>query len=133
MLLLLHAYLVWGANCVARSLGDYCVAIWTNRVGAVLCAGSLRAKPFYYAESAKFSSRFQHHAWNCVRQYPGVSVTLNDLASRTLLFGSNQDRGHDRLADIRRRTASALPFVGRRCGARPAFWTSPFVGARSSP
>jgi asparagine synthase (glutamine-hydrolysing) len=100
--LILHAYHVWGEDCLQHLVGDFAFAIWDSRRRRLFCARDhLGVKPFYYARLGDcliFSNTL-----NCVRLHPGVSDKLNDLAiADFLLFDFNQDLSTTTFADIKR-------------------------------
>src|SRR5665213_3142582 len=100
--LILRAYRVWGETCLEHLLGDFAFAIWDGPRRRLLCAcDHLGVKPFYYAHLGPlfiFSNTL-----NCVRQHPGVSNRLNDLAiADFLLFEMNRDAATTSFADIER-------------------------------
>ena len=104
--LILHAYHVWGEDCLQHLLGDFAFAIWDGRERRLFCGRDhLGVKPFYYAntgQSLTFSNTL-----NCIRQHPVVSDRLNDLAiADFLLFDYNQDPATTSFADIRRLPAA---------------------------
>jgi asparagine synthase (glutamine-hydrolysing) len=101
-LLILHAYHVWGQNCVRHLLGDFAFAIWDGRERQLLCARDhFGIKPFFYA--AVESSFIFGNTLNCIRLHPGVSDDLDDRAiGDFLLCGSNHDKEATAFADIRR-------------------------------
>jgi asparagine synthase (glutamine-hydrolysing) len=100
--LILRAYLTWGNDCVEHLLGDFAFAIWDAPRRSLFCARDhLGVKPFFYAHLGQrliFSSSL-----DCLRQHPGVSDRLNDLAiADFLLFDLNQDLATTSFADIQR-------------------------------
>ncbi len=100
--LILHAYDVWGEECVQHLLGDFVFAIWDGRRRRLFCARDhFGVKPFYYTElrgGLVFSNTL-----NCIRAHPDVSDELNDQAiGDFLLFEFNQDSGTTTFTDIRR-------------------------------
>ena len=100
--LILHAYQLWGADCVEHLIGDFAFAIWDGRRRQLFCARDhFGVKPFFYAlvgQQLIFSNTL-----NCVRQHPAVSSTLNDLAiADFLLFGENKEPATTAFADIQR-------------------------------
>jgi len=102
--LILHAYQVWGEDCLSHLLGDFAFAIWDGPRRRLFGArDQLGVKPFYYADTGRtlvFSNTL-----NCIRQHPEVSDRLNDLAiADFLLFASNQDPT----------TTSFAPVAGRQ-------------------
>ncbi|MCB0129884.1 MAG: hypothetical protein KDD78_03515 [Caldilineaceae bacterium] len=47
--LILHAYLVWGADCVDHLLGDFAFAVWDSHRQTLFCARDhFGVRPFYY-------------------------------------------------------------------------------------
>ena len=104
--LILHAYHVWGEDCLQHLIGDFAFAIWDGPRRRLFCARDhLGVKPFYYADPGRvlvFSNTL-----NCIRRHPDVSDRLNDLAiADFLLFGYNQDPATTSFADIRRLPAA---------------------------
>ena len=100
--LLLHAYHVWGEDCVEHLLGDFAFAIWDGPRQRLFCARDhFGVKPFYYAQVSK--SLVFGNTLNCLRMHPAVSDELNDLAvADFLLFYFNQDPATTVFADVRR-------------------------------
>jgi asparagine synthase (glutamine-hydrolysing) len=100
--LILHAYHVWGEDCVEHLLGDFAFAIWDGQRGRLFCARDhFGMKPFFYAklpDCLVFSNTL-----NCVRLHPSVSAQLDDLAiGDFLLFGVSYEPTATAFADIRR-------------------------------
>ena len=100
--LILHAYDVWGTDCVQHLIGDFALAIWDSRVRQLFCARDhFGVKPFFYAligQQLVFSNTL-----NCVRRHPAVSDSLNDLfIADFLLFGESKDPAATAFADIQR-------------------------------
>jgi asparagine synthase (glutamine-hydrolysing) len=100
--LILHAYHVWGEDCVKHLIGDFAFAIWDGRKHRLFGARDhFGVKPFYYAQVANclvFSNTL-----NCIRTHPAVSDELNELAiGDFLLFGFNQEPFSTTFADIQR-------------------------------
>lgn len=98
--LILHAYHVWGGDCVEHLLGDFAFAIWDIRRQRLFCARDhFGVKPFYYAQVGQclvFSNTL-----DCVRMHPGVSDELNDqVIGDFLLFGLNLEFDTTPFADI---------------------------------
>ena len=100
--LILHAYAVWGMECVEHLRGDFSFAIWDARNKALFCARDhFGIKPFYYAQLGEmflFSNTL-----NCVRLHPEVSEDLNEAAiGDFLLFGLNYDNATTSFRDVQR-------------------------------
>jgi len=100
--LILHAYHVWGEDCVNHLLGDFAFAIWDGPGRRLFCARDhFGVKPFYYAPVG--NSLLFSNTLNCLRSHPAVSDHLNDQAiADFLLFESNQEPCTTMFADIQR-------------------------------
>jgi len=123
--LILHAYKVWGEDCVKHLLGDFSFAIWDERKEGLFCARDhLGVKPFYYARMG--TRLIFSNTLNCIRLHPAVSDELNELAiADYLLLGSNQDPAATFFLDVQR-----LPpghFLTWRDGTsrKIRYWTVP--------
>jgi len=123
--LVLRAYTVWRDDCVDHLLGDYAFAIWDGTHRRLFCArDQMGVKPFYYAHIGRrliFSNTL-----DCIRQHPGVSGTLNDLAvADFLLFDTIQEPGATSFKDIHRLPpAHTLTVLGKSVLVR-RYWTMP--------
>lgn len=104
--LILHAWAVWGADCVQHLLGDFAFAIWDRRTSSLFCARDhMGIKPFYYSPAG--ACLVFGNTLNSLRLHPSVSDRLNDLAiGDFLLFGLNQDPGTTSFRDISRLPAA---------------------------
>jgi asparagine synthase (glutamine-hydrolysing) len=100
--LILHAYDVWGEECVEHLLGDFAFAIWDTRQRQLFCARDhFGVKPFFYAQNG--GCLIFSNTLGCVRLHPGISDRLNDLAiADFLLFDSSQDLSTTVFADVQR-------------------------------
>jgi len=77
--LILHAYHVWGENCVDHLLGDFAFILWDRRLRRVFCARDhLGVKPLYYAMVGR--CLLISNTLDCIRQIPIVPGDLNDQA-----------------------------------------------------
>jgi len=121
--LILHAYHVWGVDCLDHLLGDFAFAIWDGRSRQLFCARDhFGVKPFFYARAG--NSLVFSNTLECVRRHPAVSSDLDDLAiADFLLFEMNQDPAGTAFADIRR-----LPPAQRLTGSLEglklnSYWT----------
>ena len=127
--LILHAYAAWGAACINHLRGDFSFALWDAQHKQLFCARDhFGAKPFYYARLGK--TVLCSNTLNCIRQHPGVSTRLNDLAiADFLLFDMIREPGATSFADIQRLPAAhALSCEAGTISVR-RYWTLP-VGAR---
>lgn len=121
--LLLHAYHLWGTDCLEHLLGDYVFAIWDAGRRRLWCARDpLGTKPFFYALVGRvliFSNTL-----DCLRLHPGVSERLNELAiADFLLFGGNQDPATTSFADIQRLPAAHQLEWSRGALRLARYWT----------
>lgn len=126
--LILHAYHVWGEECLRHLIGDFAFAIWDGRRKRLFCARDhLGVKPFYYArvgECLIFSNTL-----NCLREHPLVSDKLNDHAiGDFLLFGFNQDASTTTFADIQRLPPAHSLMWSRDTTHSHQYWSLPLDG-----
>jgi asparagine synthase (glutamine-hydrolysing) len=126
--LILHAYAVWGDQCVDHLRGDFSFGIWDAGAKALFCARDhFGVKPFYYAQVGDFL--VFSNTLNCVRLHPHVSDELNDRAiGDFLLFGLNYDNATTTFRDVLRLPpAHCLTFS--RDGLRiERYWAPPTDG-----
>ena len=104
--LILRGYSKWGDRCVEHFLGDFVFGIWDGPRQSLFCARDpMGVKPFYYAHIGAvvvFSNTLE-----CVKQHPGVSGRLNELAiADHLLLQHNQDPATTSFLDILRLPAA---------------------------
>lgn len=70
--LILHAFSVWGEDCLEHLIGDFAFAIWDGRNSSLFCArDQLGVKPFYYHESGR--RVIAGNTLEPLRLHPGVS------------------------------------------------------------
>lgn len=100
--LILHAYHVWGDDCVQHLLGDFAFAIWDGQRRRLFCARDhLGVKPFFYAHVGH--SLILGSALDCVRLHPAISGEINELAiADFLLFRRNQNPATTVFTDVQR-------------------------------
>lgn len=98
--LILHAYHVWGKQCVDHLLGDFAFAIWDGRERRLFCARDhFGIRPFYYA--ARGGTLLVSNTLDTLRLHPLVSDELNDLAVvNFILFGQQPKLDITTFADI---------------------------------
>ncbi|MDJ1176801.1 asparagine synthetase B family protein [Roseofilum capinflatum] len=126
--LILHAYLVWGIDCLDRLIGDFAFAIWDSREQRLFCARDhFGVKPFFYAHLGQ--EFVLSNTLNCVRLHPSVSDKLNDLAiADFLLFGYNQEVDTSAFADIQRLPAAHRLIWTPESFKVERYWTLPTDG-----
>jgi asparagine synthase (glutamine-hydrolysing) len=127
-MLILHAYAVWGRECVDHLRGDFSFGIWDTATKTLFCARDhLGIKPFYYADFGKvflFSNTL-----NCLRQHPLVTTELNeDAIGDFLLFGLNYDKTTTTFRDIQRLPPGYLLVVSQDKLEIKSYWHPPTEG-----
>jgi asparagine synthase (glutamine-hydrolysing) len=100
--LILHAYDVWGEDCLPRLLGDYSFALWDAARRRLVCAvDALGARAFYYADRGGLF--LGGNTLACVRLHPDVRDALDERAAADfILFGHYLDRDVTIDADVAR-------------------------------
>ena len=100
--LLLHAYHVWGEDCVRHLIGDFAFAIWDDPGQRLFCARDhLGVKPLFYARAG--GELLVGNTLDCLRMHPGVSDRPNDqFIADFLVSGINLDSRSSAFADINR-------------------------------
>ena len=126
--LILHAYDIWGEDCLGHLLGDFAFAIWDQARRVLFCARDhLGLKPFYYARVG--GALVFGNTLDCLRLYPGVSDRLSDRAiGDFLLFGLSFQDSATAFHDIHR-LAPAHCLIARHDGFRTQrYWSMPIDG-----
>jgi asparagine synthase (glutamine-hydrolysing) len=126
--LILHAYHVWGEDCVEHLLGDFAFAIWDGRARRLFCARDhFGVKPFYYARVGR--TIVLSNTLDCVRLHPAVGDRLNELAiGDFLLFCFNQEPTTTTFADVQRLPPAHSLTVGEGAASQKRYWTLPTGG-----
>ncbi len=126
--LLLHAYRVWGEECVVHLLGDFAFAVWDGPRRQLFAARDhFGIKPFFFART---DDGFAFgNTLNCLRRHPDVSARLNEHAlGDLLLFGFNNDPTTTTFADVQRLPpAHTLVWSQGRLRTR-RYWSLPTDG-----
>lgn len=123
--LILHAYHVWGEDCVQHLLGDFAFIIWDQRRQRLFCGrDQFGLKLLYYACVGQ--AIVLSNTLNCVRRHPQVSDRLDDRAiGDFLLFGCNYDLTTTSFADIKRLPAGHVLSVTPEGLSVRRYWTLP--------
>ena len=100
--LVLHAYHIWGEDCVRHLIGDFAVAIWDAARRRLFCARDhFGVKPLFYARAG--GNFLVGNTLDCLRLHPDLSDRPNDCAiADFLVCGINRDPGSSAFADINR-------------------------------
>lgn len=100
--LILHAYSVWGKECIEHLTGDFCFALWDDRHKWLFCArDQFGIKPFFF--SSKTGFLVFGNSLDAVRTHAGITSALNELAiADFLVFGSNRSPFTTVFADVQR-------------------------------
>jgi len=123
--LVLHAYIVWGEECVGHLLGDFCFAVWDARHRRLFCARDhLGVNQFYYA---CLGNRFTFsNSLNCVRLDPAVSSHLDDsVIGDLLLLNYNSEPSATAFAEIRRLAPAHVLLADDKGVRLRRYWTLP--------
>jgi len=127
-MLILHAYAMWGRECVEHLQGDFSFGIWDTAAKSLFCARDhLGIKPFYYADLGTvflFSNTL-----NCLRQHPQVTAELNEAAiGDFLLFGLNYNKATTTFRDIQRLPPAHCLVVSQDKLEIKSYWQPPTEG-----
>ncbi|HVB34276.1 MAG TPA: asparagine synthase-related protein [Patescibacteria group bacterium] len=123
--LILHAYAVWGEQCVEHLLGDFAFAIWDAAERKLFCARDhFGVKPFFYARTR--DAFIFSNAFDVPRRHPGVPDDICELAiADFLVLGDNFDLERTAREAIRRLPpAHVLVVAGGEVRTR-RYWTLP--------
>jgi asparagine synthase (glutamine-hydrolysing) len=129
--LVLRCYEAWGADCVARIVGDFAFAVWDGRRRELFCARDpLGARPLYYARTPRafvFGSSAK-----AVLRGPDVPSEINEVRIADFLlsarYGSLEcvDRETTFYAQVLRLLEGhALAVSATRWSMRRTFWLEP--------
>jgi len=123
--LILHAWHVWGEDCVHHLLGDFAFAIWDPSERRLFCARDhMGVKPFYYAhigQTVVFSNTL-----DCVRMHPKVSDELNDQAiADFLIFGENKSESSTTFDSINRLERAQISVFSNLTQKIRKYWELP--------
>ena len=104
--LILHAYAIWGTNCLDYMIGDFGFAIWDGHKKQLFCATDhFGVVPIFFGTAADdfvFSNSL-----NCIRQHSGISNALNEQAiGDNILFRMNNNPHSTSFADIQKLPAA---------------------------
>jgi asparagine synthase (glutamine-hydrolysing) len=123
--LILHAYSVWGHECLQHLLGDFAFGIWDGPLRTLFCARDhMGVKPFYYAQTG--STVIFSNTLDCIRLHPRLSNRLNDQAvADFLLFDTNRRNDSTFFSEIQRiAPAHSISWNQKGCQIR-RYWTLP--------
>ena len=123
--LILLSYEAWAEDCINHLVGDFAFAIWDSRQQRLFCARDhFGVKPFYYSRVGR--SFVFSNTLNCLRQHPGVSATLNEVAiADYLLFGYNQVLSTTTFKDIQRLPQASTLSVSIEGEQLRRYWNPP--------
>ena len=123
--LVLHAYAVWGEDCVDHLVGDFSFVVWDARLRRVFCARDhLGVKLFYYALVGQ--CLIVSNTQLCICQIPIVSDELNEHAiGDFLIAGMNHNPSTTFLGAIQRLPPAHI-LIAKPDGLRTErYWTPP--------
>jgi asparagine synthase (glutamine-hydrolysing) len=122
--LVLAAYERWDTDCASHLLGDFSFCIWDAERRQLCCARDhFGVKPLYYARVGP--AVVISNVLRCVRRYPGISRSLDDLAvGDVLLFGLAMDVSRTMFADVSRLPpAHVLVYSASGAHRTRRYWT----------
>ena len=98
--LILHAYAVWGVDCLDHLIGDFAFVLWDEHAQTLVCAtDQFGVAPLYFATPA--GGLVVSNTLNCIRLHPDVTDALCEQAiGDYLLFRMNTDLATTALADV---------------------------------
>jgi asparagine synthase (glutamine-hydrolysing) len=83
--LVLHAYMLWGDNCVNRIAGDYSFAIWNEKDTRLFCARDhFGIIPFYYVHSEE--GLLFTNFYRSLKEVPGLMTEVNEAVLKNYFF-----------------------------------------------
>ncbi|MGK0437708.1 MAG: asparagine synthase (glutamine-hydrolyzing) [Paracoccaceae bacterium] len=99
--LLLHAYRVWGVDCLEHIIGDFAFILWDSPNRRLFCATDhFGVAPLYYATTSQ--GLCISNTLNAIRLHPEVSNQLDELAvADYLLFRINENNNGTMFEDIK--------------------------------
>lgn len=122
--LALEAYLLWGAECVQRIVGDFALAVWDARQRRLWCGRDyIGIRPFYYFWDGKtflFGPEIR-----ALLAHPLVSVKINEGMVGEYLLDRITSRDETLYADIRRLPSGSTLEIDAAGGLRIASWWKP--------
>src|SRR6266404_9267728 len=123
--LVLHAYGVWGEDCVEHLLGDFSFVIWDAHQEKVFAARDQSGvKPLFYAQVGQ--CLLVSNTLDSIRQIPIVPDALNESAIGDLLIaGRNCNPVATFFAEIRRLPAAHRLVAGADRLRTEQYWTPP--------
>ncbi|HXM50969.1 MAG TPA: asparagine synthase-related protein [Pyrinomonadaceae bacterium] len=123
--LVLHAYGVWGEDCVEHLLGDFSFVIWDAHQEKVFAArDQLGVKPLFYAQVGQ--CLLVSNTLDSIRQIPIVPDALNESAIGDLLIaGRNCNPVATFFEEIRRLPAAHRLVAGADRLRTEQYWTPP--------
>jgi asparagine synthase (glutamine-hydrolysing) len=106
--LVLHAYHLWGVDCLHHMIGDFAFIIWDSENQRLFCASDqFGVAPLYYAATSQ--GLCVSNTLNAIRLHPDVSNRLDELAiADYLLFRINENGGGTSFEKIKRVPAGHL-------------------------
>ncbi|MDY7014222.1 MAG: asparagine synthase-related protein [Cyanobacteriota bacterium] len=123
--LILHAYRVWGRNCLESLIGDFAFALWDARENTLWCVRDpCGIKLLYWTQVGQtfiFSNTL-----NCLRLHPQLSSRLNEETLRDfLLFNINCESDTTAFAEIHCLPGGhQITIAGDKLRSR-SYWTLP--------
>lgn len=98
--LILHAYALWGQDCLDHLIGDFAFILWDERRRQLFCATDhMGVSPLYYAQ-VQDGFLFSNNV-KAIRAHPQISENLNEQAiGDYILFRMNHKPDSTSFSDI---------------------------------
>lgn len=123
--LILHAYALWGANCLDHMIGDFAFILWDETQQKLFCATDhIGVSPLYYAQVQ--DGFLVSNNVSAIRAHPEVSDALNEQAiGDYLLFRMNHTLDSTSFVDIKKLPAGHSITVSQNRASVQRYWSVP--------
>ncbi|MEP6012670.1 MAG: asparagine synthase-related protein, partial [Parasphingorhabdus sp.] len=123
--LILHAYAVWGADCLEHLIGDFAFILWDEKQKQLFCATDhMGVSPLY---SAQVRGGFLvSNNLTAIRAHPQISNVLNEQAiGDYLMFRLNFTPDSTSFRDIKKLPAGHSIIVNQDTMRMQQYWSVP--------
>ncbi|MFQ6030165.1 MAG: asparagine synthase (glutamine-hydrolyzing), partial [Dehalococcoidia bacterium] len=119
--LILHSYILWGAECLQRIVGDFAFVIWDQQKHQLFCARDpMGIKTFYYFQDERRFILASDIA--AILTNPGVPQQLDQLKVGLILLGNLSEAEHTLFQGISQILPASALTVTRRGVTKEMFW-----------
>lgn len=123
--LILHAYALWGTDCLDHLIGDFAFILWDGRQKQLFCAtDQIGVSPLYYAQVQ--GGFLVSNNLSAIRVHPDISDTLNEqVIGDYLLFRMNHSADSTSFRDIKKLPAGHSIKVNQDKVCVQQYWSVP--------